>query len=227
MCGGLNGTRTIRRDKKHGRREKDINTELLSMETGEKGSGDFDGLLYVSNASEEVRGKRNTLSVDFGFTTQLHERSGANKDGELLSQPLLTTKINQYKCTEQNVNTPTSIKDESSLKKGGDIMELKRVAGRMLSRMQKGMDQLQTKYGGEKYMADEERNKKYAAKLSAECGLDFIAMFRFKALTVAVVRVGRDKLITMLMRKTIGGADTMLHLYRVLFSRMKTAISFV
>ena len=29
--------------KKHRRREKDINTELLSMETGEKGSGDFDG----------------------------------------------------------------------------------------------------------------------------------------------------------------------------------------
>ncbi len=65
----------------------------------------------------------------------------------------------------------------------------------------------------EKYMSDEERNKKYAAKLSAESGLDFIPMFRFEALTVTVVRVGKDKLKIMLMRKTIGGADTMLHPY--------------
>ncbi len=88
---------------------------------------------------------------------QLHKRSGANSDGELLSQPLLTTKINKYKCTD-GVKM-TSIGEEFSTKKDGDIMELKWVAGWMLLRMQKGMDGLQTKYGGEIYMANEERNK--------------------------------------------------------------------
>ncbi len=64
----------------------------------------------------------------------------------------------------------------------------------MLLRMQKSMDGLQTKYGGEIYMADEERNKKYAAKFSEECDLDVIAMFRFEAFTAVVVRVRKDKL---------------------------------
>ena len=60
--------------------------------------------------------------------------------------------------------------------------------------MQKGIDQLQLKYGGEIYMADKERNTKYAAKLSVECGLDVTSMFRFKALMVTVVCIGLDKL---------------------------------
>ncbi len=97
------------------------------------------------------------------------------------------------------------IGNELSLKKNGDIMELKWLAGRMLSRMQKGTDWLQTKYGGEKYMANEENTKKAPEKLSVEFGLDVIAIFRFKALTVTVVPVGSDKLKTMLMLKTIGG----------------------
>ena len=56
------------------------------------------------------------------------------------------------------------------------------------------MGWLQEEHGGEIFMADVERNEKYAAKISAECGLGATFMFRFKALTVAVVHFGSEKL---------------------------------
>ncbi len=56
------------------------------------------------------------------------------------------------------------------------------------------MDGLQEKYRDEMFMMDEGRNRKYPALLSAECSLDLNVMFRFEALTVAVVCFGCDKL---------------------------------
>ncbi len=145
------------------------------------------------------RGERNTLSVDFGFTTQSHEHSGQNKFGELLSMPLLTTKIERFKkpsvqLDNSSKQSDTFVSGANSTSVEGGISELKHVAGRILSKMQRGMDGLQEKYRDEMFMMDEGRNPKYAALLSAECGLDSNAMFRFEALTVAVVRIGCDKL---------------------------------
>ncbi len=53
------------------------------------------------------------------------------------------------------------------------------------------------------------RNRKYAALLSVECGLDSNAMFRFEALSGAVFRIGCDKLCNHVDAQMIGDMDIM------------------
>ena len=89
------------------------------------------------------RGERNTFSVDFGFTSQLHEHNGHNKFGELLLMILVTTKIERFKMPPVQLDNSlkqqdTSVSDANSKSAVGGISELKYVAGRILSKMQRG-----------------------------------------------------------------------------------------
>ena len=129
------------------------------------------------------------ISVDFGFISLLHERSGKNCLGGLLSMPKLTKKIDklneilrtlQLASTGNMANAPNmqnNLKcdkkhrsDQLIVRKNeGDIdviKKLKRVVGWMLSRMQKGIEAMQQKYGVDVLMNDDVRNQKFTYHLS-------------------------------------------------------------
>ena len=140
--------------------------------------------------------------------------SGHNKLGRLLSMPQMITKIERFKCMvieSENLSKkkePSGLEAESISFEGG-MSELKHVVGQILSRMQKGMDGLQHKYVGEMFMMDDDRNRKLAAQLLAECGIDLTSLVQFEALKVAVVCARCNKLSITLMSKTIGDTDKM------------------
>ncbi len=100
------------------------------------------------------RGEWNTFLVDFGFTTQSHEYSGQNKFGELLSMPQLTKIIECFKKPSVQLDnswkqSDTFVSGANSTSVKGGILDLKHVAGRFFSKMQRGMVGLHQKYRDE------------------------------------------------------------------------------